>query len=84
MINLALIVGYRLNKVVEVDYDADHSGVYRAKSTDSESLGAKTIKDTEHTKTNTPFELIEAKEVPEEDGFFDATISGALKRLALV
>jgi len=51
---------------VEVDFDTDKSGIYRAKSTRSETLGAKEILDTSRTKVNFPIDLLPAEEIIEK------------------
>lgn len=52
--------------LVEVDFDTDESGLYRAKSTRSETLGATEILDTSITKVNLPIDLLPAEEVKEK------------------
>ena len=71
-------------KAIEVDYDRDISGVYRSKSANAATANARPILDSSSTKVNTPFELIKATEVDdEEDGFYDATITDRMKNLGL-
>ena len=54
-------------RTVEVDYDTDESGLYRAKGENSFSKNAPIIMDSSTTKVNTPIELIEAKEIDDEE-----------------
>ncbi len=51
---------------MEVDYDNDESGIYRAKSTRSETLGAAEILETSRTKVDFPIDLLPAEEVKEK------------------
>ena len=66
---------------MEVDYDRDHSGLYRAKSRNTVTADAKTVLESSKTKVDTPFELIRAAQVPEEDGFYDSTVTNRFKGL---
>ena len=75
--HLTLFLYYR---TVEVDYDTDESGIYRAKEQSAYSKNAPTIMDSSTTKINTPIELLEAKEIDDEE--FYAT-SKSLKTLHL-
>ena len=68
---------------MEVDYDRDNSGLYRARSRNSVTENAKPILESSTTKVDTPFELLKAAEVPEEDGFYDATVTDRFKRMQL-
>lgn len=51
---------------VEVDYDTDESGFYRAKSSRPETDGARQILDSSSTRVNFPVELLPAEEVKDE------------------
>lgn len=53
-------------RTVEVNYDTDDSGIYRAKLGD-EARDAKIILDTSKTKIDLPLDYEEAEEVQEED-----------------
>ena len=66
---------------IEIDYDRDNSGLYRAKSRNTVTANARSVMESPNTKVNTPFELIRASEVPEEDGFYDATVTNDFRRL---
>ena len=68
-------------QAIEVDYDRDNSGLYRAKSRNSVTANAKTVMESSKTKVDTPFELIRADQVPEEDGFYDSTVTNRFQRL---
>ena len=59
---------------------SDESGIYRAKEQSAYSKNAPTIMDSSTTKINTPIELLEAKEIDDEE--FYAT-SKSLKTLHL-
>ncbi len=52
--------------MVEVDYDTDESGIYRAKSSRRETLGAKVVLESAKTKVDVPVELSVAEEVKEK------------------
>ena len=54
-------------RTVEVDYDTDESGLYRAKGENTFSKDAPIIMDSTSTKVNTPIEMMEAKEVDDEE-----------------
>jgi hypothetical protein len=51
---------------VEVDYDTDESGFYRAKSSRPETSGAREILDSSRTKVDLPVDLMPDEEVTEE------------------
>ena len=53
-----------LSRTVEVDYDTDGSGLYRAKHHDD--LDAKEIMDSSKTGIDLPLDQVEADEVEEE------------------
>ena len=54
---------------MEVDYDTDESGLYRAKAETSFAKNAPIIMDSSTTKINRPFDMIEAQEI-DDDEFF--------------
>jgi len=54
-------------RTVEVDYDTDESGLYRAKGESAYSKNAPVIMDSSTTKINTPIELMEAKVIDDEE-----------------
>ena len=56
---------FSIFRTVEVDYDTDGSGLYRAKHHDD--LDAKEIMDSSRTKIDLPVDHIEADEVDEEE-----------------
>ena len=51
---------------MEVDYDTDESGIYRAKSSRPETEGARAILDSSTTKVDLPVDLLPAEEVTDE------------------
>lgn len=51
---------------LEVDYDTDGSGFYRARSTRLETSGAREILDSSMTKVDLPVDLMPTEEVKEE------------------
>jgi hypothetical protein len=54
------------SRSIEVDYDTDESGIYRAKSSRPETEGARTILDSSSTKVDLPVDLMPAEEVKDE------------------
>jgi len=54
------------SRALEVDYDTDESGFYRAKTARSETLDANEILDSSRTKVNLPVDLLPAEEVKED------------------
>ena len=52
--------------MVEVDYDTDESGRFRARAQNEFAKNAPVILDSTSTKINTPFDMMEAKEIEEE------------------
>lgn len=59
---------------VEVDYDTDESGFYRAKSSRPETDGARQILDSSSTRVNFPVELLPAEEVKDEAKWATANV----------
>ncbi|CAB4062337.1 unnamed protein product [Lepeophtheirus salmonis] len=53
------------SRIIHPDYDNDESGLYRAKSVNPETRGAKEINDTSQTKINTPIELMLSRMIEE-------------------
>ena len=51
---------------IEVDYDTDDSGLFRAKGSSKETKGAKVILDSTVTKINTPLDLMATQTIDEE------------------
>ena len=56
-----------LCRTVEVDYDTDESGLYRAKTGSDHSKNAPIIMDSSATKVNTPIDMVKALEIDDED-----------------
>ena len=52
--------------MVEVDYDTDESGRFRAREQNQFAKNAPIILDSTSTKINTPFDMMEAKAIEEE------------------
>jgi len=50
---------------VEVDYDTDEYGLFRAKNGNQESRGAKEIMDSTLTKIDTPVDLMKTQTIDE-------------------
>ena len=55
------------SRVVEVDYDTDDSGLYKAKSANNLTRGAKVILETSQTQIEMPIDLVKAETVEEEN-----------------
>ena len=51
---------------VEIDYDTDDSGLFRAKGSSEDARGAKVILDSTVTKINTPLDLMATQTIDEE------------------
>ena len=60
-------------RVVEVDYDTDDSGRFRARAQNELAKNAPIILDSTSTKINTPFDMMEAQQIEEE---LDSTSKG--------
>ena len=58
---------YFFCRLREVNYDTDESGLYRARGDNSYTRDAQIIMDSTITKINTPFEMMKAKEIDDED-----------------
>ena len=59
--------------MVEVDYDTDDSGRFRARAQNELAKNAPIILDSTSTKINTPFDMMEAQQIEEE---LDSTRKG--------
>ena len=59
--------------MVEVDYDTDDSGRFRARAQNEFANNAPIIIDSTSTKINTPFDMMEAQQIEEE---LDSTRKG--------
>lgn len=55
------------SKPIEVDYDTDDSGLYRARGENQVTKNAKVILDSTVTKTDTPLDLQATQQIDEED-----------------
>ena len=55
------------DRAVEVDYDTDESGLYRAKGANEYAKNAPIVMDSSSTKINTPVEMMEAREIDDEE-----------------
>ena len=54
---------------MEVDLDTDESGLYRSKEVNEYAKNAPIIMDSSSTKINTPVEMMEAREIDDEEFF---------------
>ena len=55
------------SRPIEVDYDTDDSGLYRARGENEITKDAKVILDSTVTKTDTPLDLQATQQIDEED-----------------
>lgn len=60
---------------MEVDYDMDENGLFKAKTTNQETQGAKVILDSTITKIDTPVDLMKTQTIDEVE------LSQVLKQL---